>query len=270
MVGRAKVPCLVVHLNWPNLSRIRQHPAKTMRRFIGAGSICLTAKRSLCQQSGEDQYSAFRVKCQPRTKVIHFVRHAEGHHNVSGRNDPLFGYLREDLEDATLTDFGIEQCKALGAKSADIVKGAQLVVVSPLNRTMETASHSFPQLQGKVPWVALENVREQTGLHPCDRRKSITVHKENYKHIDFSGIVHDEDPLYHQYALREPDAHITARVQHFMRWLKERPETEIIVVSHHHYLQMVFRHVVKTAHPSQDDVDFKNCELRSFVVRFED
>lgn len=242
-----------------------------MLRILGAGTACLIVnKRSHCHQRGDDRYASFRVDSKSRTKTIHFVRHAEGHHNVAGRKDPVFGYLREDLEDPTLTNHGIQQCKDLGKVSVDIVKNAQLVVVSPMNRTMETASHCFPQLVGKVPWVAMENVREQTGLHPCDRRKDITVHKETFHHIDFSNIVNDKDPLYSKYRFREPNADIAVRARHFMRWLKERPETELIVVSHHHYLQVMFHDIIRSAEPAKDDVDFKNCELRTFVVKFED
>lgn len=205
-----------------------------------------------------------------RTKTIHFIRHAEGHHNVAGRKDPMFGYLREDLEDPSLTDNGVQQCKDLAAKSANVLSGAQLVVVSPMNRTMETATYCLPQLVGTIPWIAVENVREQTGLHPCDRRKTIGVHKDNFLHIDFTGIKSDKDPLYFKYRFREPNVDIALRARHFMRWLKERPESEIVVVSHHHYLQVLFHDVIKTAEPDKDDVDFKNCELRTFVVKFED
>ena len=38
------------------------------------------------------------VKIPLGGKKIHFVRHAQGYHNVAGETDPIFGYLREDLE----------------------------------------------------------------------------------------------------------------------------------------------------------------------------
>lgn len=187
---------------------------------------------------------------------------------MAGRNDPLFGYRREDLEDATLTDVGINQCKVLSESSVGSVTKAELLVVSPLRRTMQTATYSFPQLQGKIPWVAVECLRETTGLHPCDRRRSITEHKEAFKYIDFSEISDDTDPLYYKYTLREPKADVTLRTQQFMQWLKERPEKEIIVVSHHGYMMNLFHNSIKTAEPEKDDTPFENCEIRSFVVQF--
>lgn len=145
---------------------------------------------------------------------------------------------------------------------------AQLLVVSPLNRTMQTASIAFPQLKGKIPWIALENLREQTGLHPCDRRRSISEHKEQYQHIDFSNVADDKDPLYWKYRLREPKSDVAIRALRLMDWLKERPEKEIIVVTHHGYLLQLLGEVVHTGNPGADAVDFKNCEMRTFIVQF--
>jgi len=42
-----------------------------------------------------------------------------------------------------------------------------LLVVSPMNRTLETAALCFPSLVHKIPWVALEALREQVGYNTC-------------------------------------------------------------------------------------------------------
>lgn len=223
---------------------------------------------SHCEAEQKVPYLAYRHSPNTNTKIIHFVRHAEGHHNVAGRKDPLFGYRNEALEDATLTDVGLEQCRVLNASSVSAVTKAELLVVSPLRRTMQTATHSFPQLQGKIPWVAVECLREQTGLHPCDRRRSITEHKKSFDYIDFSEIHEDADPLYYKYTLREPKTDVTLRTRQFMKWLQERPEKEIIVVSHHGYMMNLFHNSIKTAEPEKDDTPFENCEMRSFIVQF--
>ncbi|KAJ1401450.1 histidine phosphatase superfamily [Ochromonadaceae sp. CCMP2298] len=215
--------------------------------------------------AGNKQYTAVRVKdAKTKSKVVHFVRHAQGHHNVAGKTDPLFGYLREDLEDAVLTDFGISQCVQLAAAGKADVKGAKLLVVSPLHRTMQTATLSFPHLVGKIPFIAYENLREQTGLHPCDRRKPLSVHRLNFQHVDFAHVADETDPLYYKYTLREPKDHVAARARLFMQWLGERPEEEIIVVSHKGYLLHLFG-IIDTGGKNDE---FENCEMRSFVVNF--
>ena len=76
-----------------------------------------------------------------------------------------------------------------------------LLVVSPLLRTIQTASFVFPHLMSKVEWIALECIREQTGLHPCDQREDIKVRRKEYPLVDFSHIVSDTDPLYGKYTI---------------------------------------------------------------------
>lgn len=220
-----------------------------------------------------------------KRKVIHFVRHAEGEHNVAGQVPG--GYLREDLEDAILTDLGDRQCQELHSKvfhwhvptaaeeQAAVAKDphlqqhpihpsrADLLVVSPLNRALSTASQSFEWLQGRIPWVALECVRETTGLHPCDRRKHIGEHIIGYPHVGFDLIEHEEDILYPQFKTkREPMDHVVSRGQEFIQWLRGRTEDNIIVVTHSSFLQYFFLGVVGVS--EEEFKWFENCELRSF------
>ena len=201
-------------------------------------------------------------------KIIHFVRHAEGHHNVAGKKDPVNGYLNPALIDAVLTVEGIEQCTTLASKAKDLTSSSQLVVVSPMNRAIQTAQLSFPHLQQNVPWIALEEIRERTGLHWCDKRYSISVHKQLYRGVNFDHVISDEDPLFHKYNCREPDADIIARAQTFVNWLAQRPEREIVVVSHSGFLAFLLQDVMKIE-DSNDSSKFENCEIRSFLVSFE-
>jgi hypothetical protein len=69
------------------------------------------------------------------TKVIHFIRHGEGFHNVGYSNNL----------DAQLTERGWDQAHALGRHmySQAPTSGVQLVVVSPLVRALETAAGVF-------------------------------------------------------------------------------------------------------------------------------
>lgn len=204
---------------------------------------------------------------KPNEKIVHVVRHAEGYHNVAGKIDPAFGYLRESLEDAELTDNGINQCKTLAKKVENAVKNVEMIVVSPLNRTMQTVKYSFPYLLGKVPCIAVEEIRETTGMHPCDRRLSIRHHKPRYEFVNFDEVSHDDDPLYYQYMLREPQVHVIQRAMKFIEWLKHRPEKEIIIVSHGNYLHTFFSKVIVPNDPN-DKTYFNNCEMRSFIVAF--
>lgn len=212
--------------------------------------------------------SADSKSLKENEKLIHFVRHAEGHHNVAGRLNPLFGYLREDLVDAELTDYGESQCKALSVKSIPNLNGVELLVVSPMRRTLQTATLSFPQHLQSFPWVALENIREQTGKHPCDHRSTISALKQQFSHVNFDHVSAEEDPLYFLYPnRREPSDMVSARAKSVLDWLAERKEKEIVVVSHQGWLSHLFNELLETD-DQQDKAKFQNCEVRSFIVDF--
>ncbi|EFH64510.1 predicted protein [Arabidopsis lyrata subsp. lyrata] len=79
-----------------------------------------------------------------RCKTIHLVRHAQGVHNVEGEKNHE-AYLSEDLFDAHLTPLGWQQVDNLlkHVKASGISNSIELVVVSPLLRTLQTAVGTF-------------------------------------------------------------------------------------------------------------------------------
>jgi broad specificity phosphatase PhoE len=239
-----------------------------MFRFLNAASkssVMMVAIGGVTTSCLAEKHSVNRL--HKDDKIVHFVRHAEGYHNLAAKNDPKYGYLRADLIDASITKYGISQCQDLHLSSKDKMSKAELLVVSPMHRTIQTANHTFPQLQTSIPWLALEAVREQTGSHPCDKRQPISSHKQTYKHINFDGILHDHDPLYDKYTEREPEDDVVIRCNEFLEWLGTRKEKEIIVVTHSAYLRHLFNSVLHTEAP-YDKTTFANCEMRSYVLRF--
>ena len=198
-------------------------------------------------------------------KIIHCVRHAQGVHNVAGELEGEAGYLRPENRDAMLTPRGHEQCRDLSERAKAVTANAQLLVVSPMHRTAQTALHSFPFLVGAIKWIANEDLREQSGLHPCDHRSDISALAGTYSFIDFSQIEHDVDPLYFQNGKdRETDENVQRRIREFLRWLAERPEREVIVVTHSAYL----RNFLLLLGEERSGVQYENCEMRSYVVDF--
>ncbi|XP_045799347.1 phosphoglycerate mutase-like protein 1 isoform X2 [Trifolium pratense] len=148
-----------------------------------------------------------------RCKKLHLVRHAQGFHNVEGDKNPD-SYVSYDLFDASLTPLGWKQVDNLRehVKASGLSKRVQLVVVSPLSRTMQTAVGVFggdahadgidapPLMNDNVgnsnrhaisslnspPFIAVELCREHLGVHPCDKRRSITEYQNMFPAIDFS------------------------------------------------------------------------------------
>lgn len=200
-------------------------------------------------------------------KILHLVRHAQGEHNAACAIDEKNAFS-EEYEDPNLTELGRGQCAFLAenVQANDALTSAQLLVVSPMKRTIQTALGSFPHLTEKFPWVACEHCREQSGAHPCDRRRPISELKELFPKIDFSEIESDVDPLYPKYGdVREPIADLNQRNKEFLMWIASRPEREIIVVTHSAFLESLLRDVLKLSE-GQDDCWFENCEMRTYAV----
>lgn len=109
------------------------------------------------------------------SKNVIGIRHGEALHNVVGK---IYGTkVYEQFEDTTLTTNGMRQ--AMEA----IVPTPDLVLVSPLTRTLQTATLMFPG--AKI--VALECLKEYPQhTEICNRRSPISTISKLFPHVDFS------------------------------------------------------------------------------------
>ncbi|KAL1514784.1 hypothetical protein AB1Y20_003870 [Prymnesium parvum] len=262
-----------VRLSLPVGSRT---PAHAPTPATWAGAVGVNAKE-LCPEGGT-------------TKLLHFVRHAQGFHNV----DPSVIRSAAGL-DARLTPEGCEQCEALHRLTAEL--RPELVVSSPLTRTLQTAERCFgPQRAlAAAPLLAVEDVRETVNFL-CDARRSRTEIAADFPDADFSCCPHDVDPIWSHYEaihgsqddfpkLRESAdlGHLAARARAALTWLAARPEKEIVIVSHQAFFWNTFNMVPGRANahlPALYDfggdqqladwmcTGFANCECRSVLADF--
>jgi len=191
----------------------------------------------------------------PATKTIVLIRHGQAEHNVN-----------EDytIFDPALTKLGVQQSKDLSVKFSSI--NIDLIVVSPLRRTVQTAANIFSsEKYNSVSIIANELCRESYGLVVCDKRSNLTAIKEEFasSKVDFSLIATEEDTWWE--SDKEPPEHLEQRVREFYRFLKSRPESNIAVVTHHGFLKKFFAFLrtspVSGAHIYTTD-EFLNCESR--------
>ncbi|EIN09819.1 phosphoglycerate mutase-like protein [Punctularia strigosozonata HHB-11173 SS5] len=161
-------------------------------------------------------------------KRIYFTRHAQAEHNVA-----------EDysIRDAPLTALGREQSKALNEATQDgIQKTAELLVTSGMRRPMSTMILGFPELRKRLeaegkPVIVLASLQE-CNAHPCDcgsSREELEADPE-YAGLDLSDLKPDWNSKKGFYATDV--ASLQARARWNRRWLRGRPEKEIVVVAH--------------------------------------
>jgi broad specificity phosphatase PhoE len=237
-------------------------------------------------------------------KLIHVLRHAEGYHNVNRE------YHDMKHLDASLTPTGREQCRTLAFTSQDGMLSSNsidLLVTSTLTRCIQTALLCFPSIG---PVIAQESIRE-TVNYACDRRRPTSVLREEFPTVDWSDVIDEEDAIWNAYEERlgsDWKSHresgelyrIADRGRHFLAWLSQRSEKNVVVCSHSAFLRCFFNWgqiggvpFLKTQFLDDREEslrkidiplltycgdqefemhmrsDYKNCELRSFVLVFD-
>lgn len=164
--------------------------------------------------------------------TIHCVRHAQGFHNISVANHAI--------HDPMLTQLGEEQCKALQANFPfmDRVDG---VVASPLKRTVYTALHSFtPAIKSKhLKVYALPELQETSDL-PCDTGSDVRVLESEFKGqpVDLSYMYTPQAKAWNNKTGKwgATASAVDDRARIAREWLYNRPEKEIVVVTHGGFL----------------------------------
>ena len=172
-------------------------------------------------------------------KKIYCIRHGLALHNVLFKVIGNHAYSEKYI-DTPLVDEGICQAERLGLKWKE-KNNIQIVFVSPLTRTIETALNIFKDIKVKI--VAVEEIIEfSQGKEYCNLRKNKSVLKEKYPMIDFSLI--EETPKYWNTERRETLEELNFRDGIFKKILCERNEKKIAIVSHSTYLkQFLFNYV---------------------------
>ncbi|KAJ5379469.1 phosphoglycerate mutase-like protein [Penicillium cosmopolitanum] len=165
---------------------------------------------------------------------LHLIRHAQGYHNL--------GPEYWNLIDPLLTDEGKKQCSELSHKFPTKAT-IDLIVTSPMRRAIYTGIEAFGSiLEGnpKKNIIALPILQEVSDL-PCDtgsELKDLLVEIEQKDLPVDLGFV--EENWSGKSGKYEPTSErIRDRAREARCWLKERPESEIVVVSHGGFLHFL-------------------------------
>ncbi|RWR74071.1 phosphoglycerate mutase-like protein 1 isoform X1 [Cinnamomum micranthum f. kanehirae] len=246
-------------LDLPSGVAQEKHPEK-----MGPNSVSFTSFSDMESNTSTTLFPSHRCK------TLHLVRHAQGFHNVEGEKNPE-AYLSPALFDAHLTPLGWEQVGNLRkhVHECGLTRRIDLVIVSPLLRTMQTAVGVFggeDYVNGvDVPPLMIANAGSSE--HPaisslnCPPFLAVETCREHL-------IESDEDILWTT-EKREADEELAARGMRFINWLWTRKEKEIVIVTHSGFLFHTLKGFGNDCHPSvkqEIGKHFANCELRSMVL----
>ena len=159
------------------------------------------------------------VRQYPLKKVLYGIRHAEGWHNVL--YDLIGSQAYSKYPDTSLTTEGMRQAAVAKAPEVDVV------LVSPLMRTLQTANIMYPD----TPQIALECLKEYPQEKDTSNRRSETsLLRRLFPKVDFSDLTDENQPWpnpvdAHENAQRVKEFITNTKAAHFAivthsTWLK--------------------------------------------------
>jgi broad specificity phosphatase PhoE len=167
---------------------------------------------------------------------IFCIRHGESTHNILFQKMGMKTFFDKNYYDTNLTLNGINQSIELGNKWDNKDK-MDLVIVSPLSRTLQTAMNIFKDTNVKI--VALESVREYpNSLHTCNKRKDINTLKKLFPRVDFSNIKDNIDPSWNEH-IGETIENLLQRINSLYDFIDSNDYNNIALVGHNSYISMV-------------------------------
>jgi glucosyl-3-phosphoglycerate phosphatase len=212
---------------------------------------------------------------------VTFLRHGCTHMNeyLGGSDggkafgEPGFTDVFDDDEqrlalyrDSPLSDYGRRQVKQLFRDNA--IPPHDLVVVSPLQRALQTYNRGVRPHHDRTPVVALHLAAERLYLISDVGTEKSKLAKQ-YPYISFDLVPdghwwYQPDSTHSEWRTTgqgqryacpaEPKNVFEARMQELLQWLTQRPEQHILVVCHHGVIEALL------------DEDFCNCEFKTVSI----
>lgn len=116
-----------------------------------------------------------------------------------------------------------------------------------------------------MPFIAHELVREQYGVHVCDKRRPKSRQVQEFPMVDFSLLESEEDALFSEDS-RETNIAVAGRIYKFLEWLETRTEKHVAIASHSAWLLTAFN----ANFECEDNLKawFQTGEMRSTIIEF--
>lgn len=167
-------------------------------------------------------------------KTIHFIRHGLAQHNVGSA-----GCYDFEVYDARLVDVGTEQAMSIGSELAKAGTHTDVIITSPLWRTLQTTSfmlkHGWGDGRSSPDVFVMEDAREHFTACTDNARGTTSRAAAAFPDFHFDPLASNRDPMLvggeglGQY---ESSDDLHERAARFLHALRNRAESNIIVVSH--------------------------------------
>jgi broad specificity phosphatase PhoE len=194
------------------------------------------------------------------SKSLYLIRHGHSLHNELFHKIGVQAFRIPATIDSPLTQEGHLQSIELG-QSWQNKKKIELVLVSPLTRTLETCMNIFGDTE--IPIISQEFLREYPiGEDTCNKRSSLTLLKNHFPKIEFQLDV-DQDTLWKE-DYRENMIELEQRLEKMITYLQKRHEKNIAIVGHSSFFgQFKDNHI---GYLENGDEELKHCYPYEFIL----
>jgi broad specificity phosphatase PhoE len=188
------------------------------------------------------------------SKTIYCIRHGLSLHNKLYHKYGSKTFYDNDYTDTMLLPEGKQQAQEL-ARTWKEINTIDLVIVSPLKRTLETAMNIFDEID--VPMIALEMSREfPLGLHTCNKRSNKEELELLYPRVNFDNLVSNKDNIWDD-KKEETIEMLNSRIDLIKKYMKDRPEENIAFVNHSSFIGQMKDNDIK--YLDNGDEELKHC-----------
>lgn len=194
-------------------------------------------------------------------KILYCIRHGESLHNVLYKKygSDIFNHL--EYKDTLLTPLGHKQSNNL-SKTFNNIDEIELIIVSPLKRTLQTAENIFKSKN--IPMIALDYCREYPlGLQTCNRRSSKDELEILYPNVNFEDLKTNFDETWLPDRL-ETIEELESRIEKLLEFVKNRPENKIAFVNHSSFIGQMKDKKIKYLDNNEEEL--KHCYPYEFKL----
>ena len=187
-------------------------------------------------------------------KCIYLIRHGEAEHNINYLKYGSKTFYDKNYIDTKLTQKGHEQSINLH-NSWNNINDIELVLVSPLYRTLQTATNIFKD--NNIPILAIEDLREHPNTcHTCNKRKNKTELVKNFPNINFDNIINNKDNIWNDNIEESIDS-LELRINNIKNLIKTFNYKNICIVGHNSFIsQMLYKKILLL---DNNDKEIKHC-----------
>tara|TARA_A100001015_G_C14898639_1_gene675459 strand:- start:453 stop:1052 length:600 start_codon:yes stop_codon:yes gene_type:complete len=167
---------------------------------------------------------------------LYCIRHGEALHNVLYEQFGSKIFVTDKCIDTKLTDKGNNQSIELGNNWLE-KKTIDLVIVSPLTRTLETANNIFKDTN--IPIIALDCLKEYPqGLHTCNKRINKKNLQNTFQNINFDLLDSEEDEMWSSFKMETIDE-LLNRINKMYDFIERKNIKQVALVGHNSFISML-------------------------------